>query len=332
MVKLKQQPKTGLSMAFLAGLMVLISARAHAQEASEPAGVTDDATGEEGGASGQVEASTEWGASQEASGTETGASSPEVAPQPTAPPRTEPTGTDTPVKEEEEEKTRVPEFFKPVVGNLYFLGGVGFHDTGPLNSRFDDGGFSEIKDPSLSLGIGGDISIGRLILGTEWHRLVNVGTDVARDDFRADIKTRYWLARLGVDLVKWRGLRVYPLFGIGTASTTIRISEEQGADFDAVLATPNRETRMTQHGLLLDASLGADYRFLVRENDEKKRFFTVGLRGGYMFSPHSRGWETAAAEISGGPDLMTTGPTVQLLIGFSGQHKKPYYKRRHHRR
>ena len=321
----KQKTRTGLSVTILGGLISLLSVRANAQDTSESPGQTGASTGA-GDASSQVEASGEWGASPEASSSarvESTAQASSSEKQPAV----------KTAEESDEETSRVPSFFKPFVGNLYFLGGVGFHDTGPINSRLDAAGFSEVGDPALSLGFGGDVSIGRLILGTEWHWLQNVGTESSRDAFRADMKTNLWLARIGVDLAKWRGLRVYPLFGIGVGSTTIRISQEQGASFDDVLATPNREVRMTQTGLLLDASLGIDYRFTVRDTEEKTRFFTLGVRGGYLFAPYSRGWETAAAEISGGPDLMTSGPTVQLMIGFSGRHKKPYYKRhRHHHR
>ena len=213
-------------------------------------------------------------------------------------------------------------FFSPVVGNMYFLGGAGFYNMDGLNDSLDDAGYSTLKSPSLSLGLGFDISIGRLIVGSEWQWLKNVGTEAERDDLRADIKSQYWLFRLGVDLVHWRGLRVYPLLGIGTASTKVSISSEMGASFDDVLADPGREVRMAQTGLLLDASLGIDYRFKIRETERKSSFFTVGVRGGYLFAPYSSEWRTGSAEISGGPDLLMSGPTAQLVIGFSGEHKR----------
>ena len=56
MGKLRTKSKPGLVMACLAGLMMLISARAHAQEASEPTTATDHAAGSVAGASGQTEA------------------------------------------------------------------------------------------------------------------------------------------------------------------------------------------------------------------------------------------------------------------------------------
>ena len=128
----------------------------------------------------------------------------------------------------------------------------------------------------------------------------------------------------GIDVVHWRGLRVYPLLGIGVGNTVIKIASEQGASFDDVLATPRQEVRLSQRGLLLDASLGVDYRFKMRQTEYKSSFFTVGLRGGYLFAPYSGEWQTGSAEISGGPDILTSGPTVQLLIGFSAEHFKPH--------
>ncbi len=223
-------------------------------------------------------------------------------------------------------KEWVSPFFSPKVGNLYFLGGVGFHDLDGLNRRLDDAGYAELDSPTLSLGGGTDMSIGRLIVGGELQWLRNVGTEATRGDVRADISAKYWLFRVGVDLAKWRGLRVYPLLGIGTGVNKFTVSTESGASFDDVLDTPTRDVRMTQRGLLLDASLGIDYRFKVRETEYKSSFFTVGLRGGYLFAPYSTGWDTGSAEISGGPDLITSGPTAQLLIGISGERKKPWWR------
>lgn len=213
-------------------------------------------------------------------------------------------------------------FFSPVVGNLYFLGGAGFYDMDGLNNSLDDAGYSQLNTPSLSLGFGWDVSIGRLILGTEWQWLRNVGSEAERDDLRSDINSKYFLARIGVDLAHWRGLRIYPLLGIGTASTKVTIASENGASFDDVLTDPGREVHMSQTGLLLDASLGIDYRFKVKETETKSSFFTVGVRGGYLFAPYSSEWKTGTAEISGGPDILMSGPTVQLMIGISGERKK----------
>lgn len=213
-------------------------------------------------------------------------------------------------------------FFSPVVGNLYFLGGAGFYNMDGLNNSLDDTGYSQLNSPALSLGVGTDFSIGRLILGAEWQWLRNVGTEAERDDLRADINSKYWLFRIGVDLAHWKGLRIYPLLGIGTASTKVAIASENGANFDDVLEDPGREVRMSQTGLLLDASLGIDYRFKVRETETKSSFFTVGVRGGYLFAPYSSEWKTSSAEISGGPDILMSGPTVQLMLGISGERKK----------
>jgi hypothetical protein len=219
-------------------------------------------------------------------------------------------------------KEWVSPFFSPKVGNLYFLGGVGFFDLDGINGSLGRAGYSELDNPTLSLGLGTDMSIGHLILGAEWQWLRNVGTEASRNGIRADISSNYWLFRVGIDAVKWRGLRVYPLLGIGSGVTKFTVTSEAGADFDDVLDAPTRDLRMTQRGFLLDASLGVDYRFKVRETEYRSSFFTVGLRGGYLFAPYSGKWRTSSAEISNGPDMMSEGPTVQLLLGFSGERKK----------
>jgi opacity protein-like surface antigen len=217
-------------------------------------------------------------------------------------------------------------FFAPKIGGIYFSGGVGLFDMSELNDDLETGGYSQMQNPFITLGLGGTIRFGHLVLGGEGHWLRNVGGEAESNDFRLNVSGGYALARVGFDVLQWGGLSIYPIVGIGGGRVRVDILQEGGASFEDVLADPAREVRLTQRALLLDASLGVDYRFEFREQQGRASYFTIGVRGGYLFAPYSGGWRSAGAEISGGPDLDLNGPVVQLMIGFSG--KGPRYHQR----
>ncbi|MDJ0765409.1 MAG: hypothetical protein QNJ97_20680 [Myxococcota bacterium] len=213
------------------------------------------------------------------------------------------------------------QFMRPVTGSIHFNGGVGFFDFSDLDDRLSQAGYSDIDTVLTVLGLGGELRLGRLVLGAERHWIGNLGAETSRGDLRVDLKSSYWLFRVGFDVVKWKGLSVYPIVGIGSSDTRLRVQSEADADFDDVLADPGRSVSMRQRGFLLDASLGVDYHFKIRETKRKTSFITFGLRGGYLFMPYATGWDTSAAEISSGPDAELMGPTVQGILGFSGQYR-----------
>jgi len=204
---------------------------------------------------------------------------------------------------------------------VYFAGGVGFFSLDAINGRLSRSGYSDIDTPSIPLGVGFNGRHGRFISGFDWYWVANAGADAESDDRSLDYKANYWLFRYGFDVVRWKGLSVYPLLSIGAGHMKLRISDESGASFNDVLENPARDTEMRQTSLLLDASLGVDYRFVMRETDRKTSYLTIGLRGGYLFQPYAGDWHTNSAEISGGPEKGLQGPVVQLLIGFSGKRK-----------
>ena len=208
------------------------------------------------------------------------------------------------------------------IGSLYAIGGVGFFDLDALNGRLDGAGYTKWDTPAAPLGLGINFRMGRIIMGVDWNWLANVGAESTADDLRLDVKSKYWLIRYGFDIVQWKGLSIYPLLSIGVGHSNINISRETGDSFNDVLATPGRDVRMRQNALLLDVSLGVDYRFKIRENYRKSTYFTIGVRGGYLFAPYAGDWYTGSAEISGGPDLGLEGPVVQLLIGISGKRNR----------
>lgn len=210
-------------------------------------------------------------------------------------------------------------FFSPNISSIFFVAGIDFLNTDNLNDRLDKAGFNKTKNPYLTLGGQVNLRFGRMIVGGEVHWLKNFSGEADSGDIRFSRKEWYGLLNLGIDAVAYKGLSIYPMVGIGMGESRLKIAEEPGATFNEILDDPGREVTLTQRGLLLDASLGIDYRFTVRERERFTSYFTVGLRGGYLFAPYSGQWEMSAGEVSRGPEFGISGPYVQLMIGFSGK-------------
>jgi opacity protein-like surface antigen len=204
-------------------------------------------------------------------------------------------------------------------GTFFLQGGMGVFDLDSLNDRLSPYDYSALENRSIPLGFGITMHMQRIRAGIDWNWLWNHRSESADEDLQLSIRRRYWLVRYGVDVIQWKGLSVYPLFGIGSAWMHIDITRQSGASFSDVLASPARDSRLSQTSLLLDASLGIDYRFVRRETERRKSWMTVGLRGGYLFQPYAGAWRSSMAEIHDGPRRSFQGPVVQLQIGFSSE-------------
>ncbi len=212
---------------------------------------------------------------------------------------------------------------RPMLGSLFLLGGAAFTDMDALNGRLADNGYSTFDSPTIPLGVGFTHRWGRFVHGASWNFLLSSGFESSREDLRMDLKANYWQLQYGFDVVQWKGLSVYPLVGLGAGHMNIHISSESDDSFNGVLDDPGRSVHMRQTSFMLSAGLGVDYRLLVKETEKKKVFFTIGVRGAWLFSPYSGDWRTTGAEIHGGPHRGITGPTVQLLLGISKERLTP---------
>lgn len=221
-------------------------------------------------------------------------------------------------KQADKEKCKM-KLRKPILGSMYMMGGVSFADTDALNGRFENNGYSKIDSPAGNLGVGMTHRFGRFVTGVDFNWLLTSNVESSNPDTRMDMKSWFWQVTYGFDVVQFKGLSVYPLVGIGMGHSQIHISSETGDSFNNVLQNPNLEVYMRQNSLLLSAGAGVDYRFKMRENERKTSYFTIGVRGSYIFQPYAGEWKTKAATINGGPEKGLQGPQVLLIIGISGE-------------
>lgn len=76
---------------------------------------------------------------------------------------------------------------------------------------------------------------------------------------------------------------------------------------------------MSQTGLLLSAMLGVDYRLKIHETATRTKYVTIGLRGGYLYTPFTGDWRTHGAKIQEGPQRGLNGGVILLSLGFSSK-------------
>lgn len=207
-------------------------------------------------------------------------------------------------------------------GKGYFMLGGNIVDIDALNTSLQSQGYPEFSDEFLSLGGGGHFIINRFIIGGEGHGFIERDERATLDDgnFETSLTAGYGFFDLGYRLFSTGGFTLYPMVGIGGGAMNLKITESAAPSFDDVLTNPQRGTDLIIGGLLLQASLGADWTLNLRGHDVKGKRggLLIGLRAGYIFAPIEGDWRFHETEISGGPDFGLTGPYIRLLIGGGG--------------
>lgn len=209
------------------------------------------------------------------------------------------------------------------LSSVYLQGGVSHLDMDAVNGRLERNGYTPLENPAVPIGFGFKHHYGRLIAGFDWNFLLNQNPDAPDSNIRMDLRNWYWQLNYGADLLKQERFSIYPLLGVGLGHTNIWITEESGTSFDGALASPARSIQMSQTSLVLSATLGIDYRIKMRESARKTDYITVGLRGGYLYSPFAGEWRTHAAQIQNGPDRGINGAILQLTLGLSHKRTPP---------
>jgi hypothetical protein len=215
---------------------------------------------------------------------------------------------------------------KKSLSSFYVQGGLADIDMDAMNGRLTRFGFDRIDTPVMSMGFGFNHRFNRFIGGMDWHFFVHNTPEYPDDSLRVEMRNWLWQLNYGADLIQTRSWSVYALGGLGLGHTRIWISEESGESFNGVLQDPGRSTYMAQTSFVLSATLGVDYRIEMRKKAHKTSYFTIGLKGGYLFSPYAGDWRTHAARIQDGPERGFNGPIGLLTLGMSSRRHPPANK------
>jgi len=198
-------------------------------------------------------------------------------------------------------------------GAGYFMFGGSFLDISGLNTSLERGGYSGLSGHVITLGGGGHVVSGRLVLGGEGQGFS--GKSSANGRYKTALSGGCGFFNVGYVLYSGKGLRIYPLCGLGAGSITLNITDRRIASFTDILDDPGRSARLSTSGFLLNLGLQAEKFIGFGSRGRGEGGLVIGVRAGYTFAPIKGGWELEKMEIDGGPGTAFAGPYIRLIIG-----------------
>ena len=202
---------------------------------------------------------------------------------------------------------------RPIAGGTGYLAiGAVALDLGGLNGAMARSGYSAFSRSFSTLGGGGHAVIDRLVLGGECHSLL--AKSGGSSSTGASLSGGFGFFDIGWVVYAGRGLRVFPLVGLGAGSLRLDITGRSAASFGEVVADPKRSARLQTSGFLLNLALAVE-KWFAKPGQRGSQGFFVGVRAGYELAPAPSGWELDRMEIEGGPKLNLGGPYLRLVVG-----------------
>lgn len=196
---------------------------------------------------------------------------------------------------------------------------VGLHNVGlsDLNGPMVSQGYSRFGETFFSLGGGGMVVLGRLILGGEGYALFD------RTTTRGPVKGRLGAGCGFFDLgyLFWQQdqFRAYGLLGLGGGGWTLRLTDSASVPLENVLGNPGRSSTLTTAGFMACLSVGADWTVRLGGGEGGEGGASFGLRAGYNLAPFKSEWKMQDFEIDPGTKMGLAGPFVRLVVGFGGR-------------
>lgn len=202
------------------------------------------------------------------------------------------------------------------IGRGYFQAGFMMLDLDDLNASLSDAGYPALDDRFLTLGGAGYGSRGRLLIGGEGLGILGQEETTTDGSHNLSVNGGMGLFRLGYLAFTDEGFELFPSLGIGGGGMSLKIAERSSPSFDDVLGDPGRSSTLTTGMLLVDASLGLNYRFVTGSDDGRAHGILLGVEGGYTYSPWDSGWDLDGVnDVAGGPELRIEGFHVRVSIG-----------------
>lgn len=205
---------------------------------------------------------------------------------------------------------------------IYMLMGWQRPDFNALIQRLSSQGFQGYSQDLFAVGGGLNLGFGSLL--TEMQGWVNLSLPVVNTEYITWSYASTGLLNLGYLFRPARGIRLYPVLGIGMGILDLQFSQRNPVlDFDSFLKNPGRQGRLSSLMLVLHAGLGIDAQWPMLDNWGLR----MGLRGGWLWTPvPSSFWQvdnlfvddgnSGTILIPGGPAVGMTGPYLHLSFGF----------------
>jgi hypothetical protein len=187
-------------------------------------------------------------------------------------------------------------------------------DMDAVNVRMAGAGLPDFSHDFVTVGAAKFATVGSFMIGATAHYVLSVEepsgaleTEVDGGQIQLDV---------GYGAYSTRTFSFYPMVGVGGGLLTLDVMERGGGDFDDALAFPTQAARITVGGLLLDASVGFEF----RPDLSQSRGLMVGVRAGYTFAPGD--WNPqlhGRDDLLNSPDIGIEGFYVHLTLGGWGR-------------
>jgi hypothetical protein len=202
----------------------------------------------------------------------------------------------------------------------YFMIGWSALELDDLNTALAAHGYPEFDESMLSLGGGGHVSFGRLVLGGQGHGYLSESRDayLTTGTYRTTLTAGIGFFDIGYQLLQGGRTRLACLVGLGGGGVHLKMVDLSGPTFEDVLTDPGRSAELSTSGFLLDLGFSVD--LLTRHINHRDTYGgpLVGLRAGYILAPVKGDWRLGDREIAGGPRIGVEGAYVRALLGFGG--------------
>jgi len=207
------------------------------------------------------------------------------------------------------------------IGRGFFQAGYFGLDLDELNGSLAGAGFPSLGHGFLSLGGAGYGNRGRFLIGGEGHGLLGQDETTADGAYQISASGGYGLFRVGYLAFSENGFDVFPVIGIGGGALGIKIAERSAPTFEDVLDSPGRSSSLSTGMFLMDASIEANYRIdVANEEDGRRGGFLVGLQVGYAFAPGETSWRLDEINgVAAGPQFQIEGLHVRVSLGGWGE-------------
>lgn len=189
----------------------------------------------------------------------------------------------------------------------HFRFGYANHNMSAMNNWLP-AEYPKLQNNFITVGGTGYIIKNRVVLGGEGFG--SIGTMVSRDTLSASPSIGRGMLNVGYVIYDYDNFLLYPMFGFGGGSTTIRFRENQGFG-NLINRVKEADYSLTNSNLMLSIALGADSYFI---SENHKHGFSLGLRVGYIYALQNNTWRKNSTEIAG-PNMNTSGFYVTVGIG-----------------
>ncbi|MDZ7262335.1 MAG: hypothetical protein ONB05_09560, partial [candidate division KSB1 bacterium] len=177
--------------------------------------------------------------------------------------------------------------------------GLNRFDSGELSTKLQAKGFEALEKNNFSLGGSGYGIIGeKILLGGGGYGFQQ---DVFSDTLKASVSAGYGVFNVGYVVFSKKGLRLFPMIGIGGGGVNLKIVERGVIPtFDEVLDNPRREANVSTGSFLVQFAVGMDYFLKLGEDEKGAGGLLFGIRAGYTFAPTKADWKMEDMDVLGG--------------------------------